>query len=344
MKKKALLYEGSGCAKLYNMRFLAIALMLFRVVLETSLAEQTRFTFVEKQMGADFRIVLYADGEKVANEAATAAFAEVERLNAILSDYDAESELSRLSETSGSGRHFPLSDDLFAVLDASQKLSRQTEGAFDVTIGPSVRLWRIARFRKSLPVPEKLAEARKAVGFRHLDISNAKHTAFLEVPNMVLDLGGIAKGYVAEKALMVLGKRGIGSVLVDAGGDLVLGDPPPGRKGWRIEIGGLKHPDLPVLELARCAVATSGDVEQFVEIAGKRYSHLIDPSTGIGLTMGIQVTVVSSTGIRADSLASALSVLGTERGTKFVQKLSGVRAYFVEGVGDQRTLCVARGK
>ena len=116
------------------------------------------------------------------------------------------------------------------------------------------------------------------------------------------------------------------------------------RKGWRIEVGGLKHPDLPVLALARCAVATSGDVEQFVEIAGKRYSHLIDPSTGIGLTTRIQVTVVTPTGIQADSLASALSVLGTERGTKFVQKLSGVRAYFVEGVGDERTLCVVKGK
>jgi thiamine biosynthesis lipoprotein len=326
------------------MRFLAIALILFRIALETSLAEQTRFAFVEKQMGADFRIVLYADSEKLANEAATAAFAEVERLNSILSDYDPESELSRLSDTSGSGQHFPLSDDLFAVLDASQKLSLQTGGAFDVTIGPCVRLWRIARFRKSLPVPEKLAEARKAVGFRHLDISNAKHTAHLEVSNMVLDLGGIAKGYVADKALMVLRKRGVGSALVDAGGDLALGDPPPGRKGWRIEIGGLKHRDLPVLELARCAIATSGDVEQFVEIDGQRYSHLIDPGTGVGLTTRIQVTVVTFKGMQADSLASALSVLGTERGTKFVQKLSGVRAYFVEGVGDQRTLCVARGK
>jgi len=326
------------------MRFLAIALMLFQVMLEISRAEQTRFAFVEKQMGADFRIVLYADGEKVANEAATAAFAEVERLNSILSDYDAESELCRLSETSGSGQHIPLSDDLFAVLDASQKLSRQTAGAFDVTIGPCVRLWRIARFRKALPITKKLVEARRTVNFRHLNVSHTKQTAVLAVPNMVLDLGGIAKGYAAEKALLVLRKLGIRSALVDAGGDLVLGAPPLGKKGWRIEIGGLKHPSLPVLELAHCAIATSGDVEQFVEIDGKRYSHLIDPNTGIGLTSRIQVTVVTSTGIQADSLASALSVLGTERGTKFVQKLAGVRAYFVEGVGDQRTLCVAIGK
>ena len=326
------------------MRFLAIALILFRISLQISHAERTRFAFVEKQMGANFRIVLFADSEKVANEAANAAFAEVERLNAILSDYDPESELSRLSDTSDSGQHIALSDDLVSVLDASQKLARQTAGAFDVTIGPCVRLWRIARFRKAFPLTEKLAEVRKAVGFRHLNISHTKQTALLEVPNMVLDLGGIAKGYVADKALMVLRKRGIGSALVDAGGDLALGDPPPGRKGWRIEVGGLKHPDLPVLELAHCAIATSGDVEQFVEIEGKRYSHLLDPTTGIGLTTRIQVTVVTPRAMYADSLASALSVLGTERGSKLVQKLSGVRAYFVEGIGDQRTLCEARGK
>ena len=326
------------------MRFLAIALILFRISLQISHAERTRFAFVEKQMGADFRIVLYADSEKVAKEVANAAFTEVERLNAILSDYDPESELSRLSDTSGSGQHIALSDDLFSVLDASQKLARQTAGAFDVTIGPCVRLWRIARFRKAFPLTEKLAEVRKAVGFRHLNISHTKQTALLEVPNMVLDLGGIAKGYVADKALMVLRKRGIGSALVDAGGDLALGDPPPGQKGWRIEVGGLKHPDLPILELAHCAIATSGDVEQFVEIDGKRYSHLIDPNTGIGLTTRIQVTVVTSTGIQADSLASALSVLGTERGTKFVQKLSGVRAFIVEDLDDKRTLFIAKGK
>ncbi|MBG28759.1 MAG: hypothetical protein CMI31_01995, partial [Opitutae bacterium] len=111
-------------------------------MVQISQADQTRFSFLEKQMGTNFRIVLYADSEKVAKEAASAGFAEVERLNAILSDYDPESELSRLSDTSGSGRNIPLSDDLFAVLDASQNLSRQTAGAFDVTIGPCARLWR----------------------------------------------------------------------------------------------------------------------------------------------------------------------------------------------------------
>jgi thiamine biosynthesis lipoprotein len=307
-------------------------------------SELKRFVFVEKQMGADFRIVLYAEEEEGARSAATAAFKEVQRLNEILSDYEAESELSQLSGTSGSGKAIPVSEDLWAILSASLNLSQKTEGAFDVTVGPCVRLWRIARFRKTLPAPEKLNQARKAMGFRHLKLFPNKRAARLDALNMVLDLGGIAKGYAADQALAILRKKGLSSVLVDAGGDLALGDPPPGRKGWKIDIGGRKHPDLPTLELANCAVATSGDVEQFVEVEGKRYSHIIDPRTGIGLTTRLQVTVVAPSGMQADSLASALTALGPEKGTALVKKLAGVQAYFVQRQGEATNLTRAKSE
>ena len=307
-------------------------------------SELKRFVFVEKQMGAAFRIVLYAEEEEGARSAATAAFEEVQRLNEILSDYEAESELSQLSGTSGSGKMVPISEDLWTVLSAAQNLSKQTEGAFDVTVGPCVRLWRIARFRKSLPAPEKLAQARKAMGFRHMKLFPNKRAARLDAPNMVLDLGGIAKGYAADKALAILRNKGLSSVLVDAGGDLALGDPPPGRKGWKIEIGGRKHPNLPTLELANCAVATSGDVEQFVEVEGKRYSHIIDPRTGIGLATRLQVTVVAPSGMQSDSLASALTALGPEKGTALVKKLAGVQAYFVQRQGEATNLTRAKSE
>ena len=307
-------------------------------------SELKRFVFVEKQMGAAFRIVLYAEEEEGARSAATAAFEEVQRLNEILSDYEAESELSQLSGTSGSGKMVPISEDLWTVLSAAQNLSKQTEGAFDVTVGPCVRLWRIARFRKSMPDPEKLAQARKAMGFPHLKLFPHKRASRLDAPNMVLDLGGIAKGYAADKALAILRNKGLSSVLVDAGGDLALGDPPPGRKGWKIEIGGRKHPNLPTLELANCAVATSGDVEQFVEVEGKRYSHIIDPRTGIGLATRLQVTVVAPSGMQSDSLASALTALGPEKGTALVKKLAGVQAYFVQRQGEATNLTRAKSE
>ena len=139
-------------------------------------------------------------------------------------------------------------------------------------------------------------------------------------------------------------KRGIRSALVDAGGDLVLGNPPPGQKGWRIEIGGSKHPDLPILELSNCAVATSGDLEQFVEVDGKRYSHIIDPRTGIGLTTRLQVTVVTPEGMMADSLASALNVLGPAKGSAYVKTLPRVEAYFVQRKEKDTILKIAKGE
>lgn len=323
--------------------FLAIQLLWFAASLA---AEPKRFVFTEKQMGADFRLTLYADEDEAdaAEQAARAAFAEVARLNGILSDYLDDSELSRLSQSSGSGETVPVSKDLWAVLAAGQKLARDTDGAFDVTVGPYVRRWRAARFFKRLPRPEKLALARPSVGYRKLALLPDRRAVRPEAPNMVLDLGGIAKGYAGDQALAVLRERGFPSSLVDAGGDLSLGDPPPGRKGWRVAVGGRKHPDLPLLETANLAIATSGDVEQFVEIAGKRYSHLVDPRTGLGLTTQLQVTVIAPTGIQADSLASALSVLGPKKGAAFVKNLPDVQAYFLQRIGDETVLTTAKGE
>lgn len=322
------------------MSFIAKGFSILLVIMGPLSAKLDRYEFVEKHMGTDFKIVLYCKDEKSALEASAAAFAELARLDAILSDYNADSELSRLSKTSGTGKIVPVGKDLWTVLEASQKLAKRTDGAFDVTVGPFVRRWRVARFTQKLPASEKLALAGKAVGYQKLELFPREHAVKAILPNMALDLGGIAKGYAVDKALAVLRRSGISSALVDGGGDLVFGDPPPGRNGWRIEVGGRKHPDLPMLKLANEAAATSGDVEQFVAIDGKRYSHIIDPETGIGLTTQLQVTVIARTGMEADSLASALSVLGPEKGAEFLKQRPHVQAYFLNRTGKKESLTV----
>ena len=309
-----------------------------------SAADSKRFVFTEKQMGTDFRIVTYGEKDATVEEAARAAFAEVARLNGIFSDYLDDSELSRLSHSSGTGKTVSVSKDLWTVLAAARKLARDTDGAFDVTVGPYVRRWRAARFFKRLPSPEKLTLARLAVGYRKLTLFPNRRAVRPEAPNMVLDLGGIAKGYAGDRALAVLSERGFPFSLVDAGGDLTLGQPPPGRKGWRVAVGGRKHPDLPLLETANLAIATSGDLEQFVEIGGTRYSHLVDPLTGLGFTTQLQVTVIAHTGIQADSLASALSVLGPKKGAAYAKTLPGVQAYFLQRIGEETVLSVSKGE
>lgn len=276
-----------------------------------------------------FRIVLYAANHDAADKAADAAYGRIHELNDIMSDYEPDSELSKLSASSGSGSAVALSPDLWFVLARAQDLAKRSEGAFDVTVGPFVNLWRRARRQHALPDPGRLAEARRAVGYKHLILDERKHTAELLVPNMKLDLGGIAKGYAIGEALKTLRAQGVERALVEGGGDVAVSDPPPDKAGWRFELSSLDVSNAPparFLSLRNCAISTSGDLYQRLEINGKRYSHIVDPKTGIGLTDHSLVNVIAPEGITADSLTKVVSVLGPERGLKFIEQVPGVAA------------------
>jgi thiamine biosynthesis lipoprotein len=307
-----------------------------------------RYEFSEVHMGADFRVVLYAADEAVAIRAATEAFVRVAALNKILSDYDPQSELSSLSATSGSGRTVKLSDDLWRVLERSQQLAAATDGAFDVTVGPLTKMWRSARRTKTFPASERMAEARAAVGYKNLELDSAAHTARLLVPHMRLDLGGIGMGYAADEALSVVARNGIKSAMIDASGDIVCSAAPPGERGWKIALTPLtENSDKPsrFVLLANAALTTSGDAFQFVEINGKRYSHIVDPQTGLGLTERSSVTVIARDCTTADSLATAVSVLGPERGLPLVEATPDAAAYIVRvEQGEVRTTASKRFK
>ncbi len=293
--------------------------------------ELIRFQFASTQMAVSVRIVLYAPEAETANAAAEAAFARIHQLNGILSDYDPKSELRRLCATAGQGKAVRVSEELWNVLVHADTLAKRSGGAFDVTVGPVVRLWRRARRRKLLPPPEILSKHRKLLGHHLVRFDPQRRTVELLKPGMQLDLGGIAKGYAVDEALAVLGQHGVTRALVDAGGDIGLGDPPPDKPGWLIGIAPLQ-PNAPPrrhLWLSRVAVATSGDAWQYVEIDGRRYSHLVDPRTGVGLTDHSSVTVIAPDGITADGLASAVSVLGPEKGLKLIDQTRGAAAFIV---------------
>lgn len=307
---------------------------------------QQRYEFFRIRMGVPFKIVLYAADEPTANKAARAAFRRVKELDRILSDYDPDSELMQLCRNSGPGKPVKVSPELFSMLQRSLELSRKTDGAFDVTVGPVVKLWRRARRRKRLPDPDALREALDRVGYELLRLNGKQRTVELLKPDMQLDLGGIAKGYAGDEALRVLKKHGISRALVDGGGDIVVGDPPPDRDGWRIEIETARKdpkrnaPDLLVLDNA--AVATSGDAYQSLEIDGQRYSHIVDPETGLGLTTRSSVTVIAPDGTAADSLASAVSVLGPDRGLKLVDSREEAAARIVQIRNGRPEVCVSK--
>jgi thiamine biosynthesis lipoprotein len=291
-----------------------------------------RFEFAQPQMGVPFRIVLYAPNAVAASNAAHAAFARIAALNHIMSDYEDDSELTRLSRTAGSGRVVRISDDLWRVLVAGQAFARRTSGAFDLTVGPVVQLWRRARRQHELPDPAKLKAALQAVGHRKVVLDARHRTAQLLVPGMRLDLGSIAKGDAADQALSVLRAHGLTRALVAGGGDLAAGDPPPGKRGWRIEIAPLDVTNAPPQKfvwLANAGLATSGDLFQHVEIEGRRYSHIVDPHTGIGLTDHSLVTVIAPDCLTANGLSTSASVLGPKAGLKLVESTRRAAAHIV---------------
>lgn len=277
-----------------------------------------RFEFEEPQMGVPFKVVMFAPDEARAQQAAAAAFARVKELNAIMSDYEYDSELNALARTGGTGATVKLSDDLWKVLSTGQRFSEGSEGAFDVTVGPMVTHWRRARRTMTLPTDEQITKARASFGYTNLVLSG--RSAKLLKPDMRLDLGAIAKGYAADEALKVLRANGIRRAFVAASGDMSIGDAPPGKRGWRIALLNAEKSDRKFLVLKNCALATSGDLFQHVLIDGTRYSHIVDPSTGLGLTNQSLVTVVAKDGMTADALSTCISVLGADKGFEVAKR------------------------
>jgi thiamine biosynthesis lipoprotein len=296
-----------------------------------------RFSFTSPHMGTLFTVTLYSTNETSAKAAADAAFHRVAALDEIMSDYRADSELMRLCDQPF-GKPVAISQDLFDVFSRSQEASKLTDGAFDITIGPCVRLWRFSRKRKTLPTTEELAAARTAVGWKNLRLDSHARTATLLLPNMRLDLGGIGKGFAADEAMKVLKGRGIDRALVAASGDIAIGDPPPGEPGWKVGISGIDvetNDTAHALVLHNCGISTSGDTEQFVEINGIRYSHIVDPATCLGLTNRIQDTIIAPNATMTDGLDTALSVMDVQRGLKLVDSLPGAAALFLKKVRGQ---------
>jgi FAD:protein FMN transferase len=301
-----------------------------------------RFERTEAQMGVPFRIVVYATDQSAANKALDAAYKRIKELNDIYSDYDPNSELSRLSRSSGQRSSVSVSHELIEILHISDKISQLSNGAFDVSVGPYVRLWRRARRQRQLPDPDRIEAARKSVGHQFIVVDDKRQTIQLLRENMRLDLGGIAKGYAADEAMKVLQEHGINSALIDASGDLLVSEPPPGQSAWTIGIAALKTPEgepTEYLKVSNIAIATSGDAYQFIEIEGVRYSHIVNPKTGMGLTTHSSVTVVAPTATLADAWASAVSVMGPKAGLPVIASQPKISALILT-LDEENTLSV----
>ena len=291
-------------------------------------------------MGVSWTVSVYATSRTTAEAAIEAALDEVVRLEQILSDYLPESELSQLSASAPTPEPVAVSDDLWQVLTRSVALRDATSGVFDPTIGPLTSLWRRARRSGRLPAQHKLETARRAVGPGRLHLETRQQAVTLTADGMRLDLGGIGMGYAIDRAMEVLQKRKITAAMIDASGDIGVIGQPPGSTGWRVEIdplgrrgsaaNGEKIPPPLVLTLTNGAITTSGDAFQAVDIDGIRYSHIVDPRTGLGVIGSTGVTVIAADATTADALATTVSVLGPDAGLPLVEATPSAAARFVQ--------------
>jgi len=291
---------------------------------------------VETVMGTLVEIKVVAGNRSVENvdRAIDAAFDAVRRVDSLMSNYREDSEVSRINRYAAEER-LSISAETTEVIGAALKLSRESGGAFDITVLPLLEIWGFAKGReKSVPSPEQIAETLRVVGYHLIDLDPANSSIKLKNDGVRIDLGGIAKGYAVDCAVKSLVAHGMDSAIVNAGGDMYcLGDKSPG-KGWRVGVTDPRTEDniLGHVEVTDKAVATSGDYRNYFEADGIRYSHILDPRTGRPTVRGPRsATVVAGSCAEADGLATAVFVLGRESGLKLLEKLPDAEGLIVSG-------------
>jgi thiamine biosynthesis lipoprotein len=318
----------------FSLRIKFVSLFIISTfILTQALYSQQKFVFEKPEMGSPFTISIFAKDSSKAAEAAAVAFHCADSLNAIFSDYIDSSELNILNATAGQNRHVPVSDALFDILKYSLQAAKLSDGSYDVSMGPVVKFWRKARKENQLPDEDSLKDALDKTGYKYIHLDSVHQSVWLEKKGMRLDLGGLGKGYVAKAALNVLQAKGFMVAMVNAGGKIAIGEAPPGRNGWRI---GITVPEQKqqimqqLLLLKNISVATSGDIYQHLDINGKRYSHIINPKTGIGVTWQRNVTVIAKGGVISDWLATACSVLSIKKSLSLIKQFRGAALLITE--------------
>lgn len=328
-------YPTKGTKASHPVRLFFIVLLPLLASQRTLTAgEKQLYTYKEPHMGTEFTIRSWADEGQLDDLTLLTrkAFARVAELNRALSDYLPESEINEFARAPAAVP-FTASEDLFFLFEKSGELATETAGAFDITAGPLIRLWRIGRKNGSLPTPAQIAAAKARTGFHHLELDPELRTITKKIDGMLFDLGGIAKGYAADAVLKIMCEGGFPQTLVAASGDIVVGDAPPGKTGWRIGIEtleiGHELKDLETVTLAHQAISTSGDTRRYLEIAGTRYSHIVSTRTGLGLTERIGASVIAPDATTSDSYATAAVLLGVKEGLQFIRNKRGIECQIV---------------
>lgn len=284
-------------------------------------------------MGTIVEITAISADEDKANLAITAGFKEIKRLEEMMSTYIEESEVSKANKGSGI-EWVKIDPELVDVIKTSLKVSELTGGGFNISIGPAIKLWKAGE-ENHIPSEDELEKIKSIIDFKEISLDEGKGMLFLKKAGMKIDLGGIAKGYAADRAEKIIKDAGINDGIIAVAGDLKVFGKRPDKKPWKI---GIRHPRkegviLAEVELENEAISTSGDYERFFIKDGVRYHHILDPITLQPAKECQSVTIITRYGITADALATGVFVMGVEKGMELIENLPDVEGAIVDKEG-----------
>jgi thiamine biosynthesis lipoprotein len=288
-------------------------------------------------MGTSVEVRAYGGAEATRRDAIDEAFGAIAEVDRLMSNYREDSELSHLNRDAARGL-VKVSDPLYSVLEAAQRVSEASGGVFDVTVGPLVRLWGFKDKRPHVPTREELDGVRPLVSYKNLILEAPSHAVRFLRPGVELDLGGIAKGFAVELAANVLRSHSL-SGFIDAGGNQYLLGSPPGKEEWSVGVRDPMAPErlLGTLRLREGSVSTSSQGANFLEASGRRYGHILDPRSLEPSEASLSATVVSKDGTLADALSKVVFILGPQEGLRALRSFPGTEGLVAYRRSDGRT-------
>lgn len=292
--------------------------------------ELVRYEDSRVSMACVYSVVVYGDNAQSLRQIVNDAFDEVDRIDRLMSHYKPDSPLSRLNRKAA-GEAVQVEPELFDFIAECLRYSRESAGAFDITVGPLMKAWGFFRGEGRMPSSAELAVARRAIGYQHVVLNAAERTIRFDQAGVELDLGGIAKGYAVDRAVALLKRRGVARALVSAGGSTIYGlGAPPGSNGWEVKLQDpmANEKIATSVRLRDQALSVSGSYEKFFELAGRRYAHVMDPRTGWPVQGVLSVAVVTSSGTAGDALDNAFYVLGVAKSRAYLKRLPATRVFF----------------
>lgn len=344
-KKNNIFETGISGYSVVSHRLLPIAYCLIFILSSCSPSQEKLYKETRSSMYTIVSITVSSDSEEKANTAIDKAFSELERLAKLLNFYSEDSEISAINRYAGD-KAVKVSPETLEIIEKAVYVSENTDGAFDITVGPLVRLW---NFQNNVLPDEKLIKEKlRLVGYKNIIVDKEKSTVFLKTKGVQIDLGGIIKGYAANKAVEILKQQGIKSGIVAVAGDIKTFGIRPDGSLWNV---GIQNPRqqtdkdeiLSTVGLSDMAISTSGDYQKFFIKDGRRYHHLLNPKTGYPDNECRSVTVIAKDAAFTDAFATGIFVLGARKGMDILSrlKLDGViidkdgKIHVTEGLKDK---------